>query len=132
MAWSAQRPRWPSCRSVRATIKPLGIPQDLRAAVRLLQQGQPRRIDLGRTGSTYFGNGLGTGLAQVASETRRLPNLFKGKHTRLREVTSTRARRVTVETARPVPIHADGEVLSEAATRLEVEIVPRALRVLCP
>jgi len=197
-------------------VKPLGIPRDLQAAALLLWDGRARRIDLGRTGSTYFGNGLGIGFdAQVANEARRLPRLagltlylvalwrtawrfrappmtisfdgretrgrylmanvangrclaanfwlapqaemddglfdlclirhmplplffyhipkvFKGKHTRLREVTMARARSVQVETAWPVPVHADGEILAEATTFLEVEIVPSALRVLCP
>jgi diacylglycerol kinase family enzyme len=59
-----------------------------------------------------------------------LPKVTKGRHTQLREVTLRRACHVRVEADRPVPIHADGEILAEAATCLEVEVVPRALRVI--
>jgi diacylglycerol kinase (ATP) len=38
--------------------------------------------------------------------------------------------RVRIETDRPCPFHADGEIVG--ATPVEVEIVPGALRVLCP
>ncbi|MGC8873954.1 MAG: diacylglycerol/lipid kinase family protein [Chloroflexia bacterium] len=197
-------------------IKPLGIPRELHAAIRLLRNGVIRPIDLGRTGDTYFGNGLGIGFdARVALETRHfprlsgfplylaalwravwryrpcpmrvqidgqtlegrflmlavangrclaanfwltpqaemddglfdlclvrqmplpiffyhLPKVTQGRHTRLREVHMARARHVTVESAAPLPVHADGEILSEGTIRLEVEIVPRAVRVLCP
>jgi YegS/Rv2252/BmrU family lipid kinase len=60
-----------------------------------------------------------------------LPKVFRGKHTRLREVTMLRVRRLRVHSAEPVAVHADGEILAEAATRLEIEIVPAALSVLC-
>lgn len=196
-------------------VKPLGIPTDLEAAVRLLRQGRLHAIDLGRAGDTYFGNMLGMGFdARVAIETYRLPRLrgfalylaalwrtvwryraphlriecdgqvregrflmanvangrcqganfwltptaqmddgyfdlcliaampiplffyhlpkvFRGKHTRLREVTMLQARRVSVRADTPIAVHADGEILAEATTALQVEIVPRALRVLC-
>lgn len=195
-------------------VKPLGIPRDLAGAVAHLHSGRLRRIDVGRMGDTYFGNGLGMGFdAQVAMEALallrlrgfalylaaiwrtawrfraplltigfdgqeisgrylmacvangrclaanfwltphaemddglldlclikamplplffyHLPKVTRGKHTRLREVTLRRASRVHVEADRPVPVHADGEILAEAATALEVEIVPGALRVI--
>ncbi|MGB9723353.1 MAG: diacylglycerol/lipid kinase family protein [Chloroflexia bacterium] len=60
-----------------------------------------------------------------------LPKVFRGKHTRLREVRMLRARRIRVRSAEPVAVHADGEVLAEAATEVEVEIRPAALRVVC-
>jgi YegS/Rv2252/BmrU family lipid kinase len=60
-----------------------------------------------------------------------LPKVFKGKHTHIREVTMARARRVVVKASRPVPVHADGEIVSEGATEMEVEIVPQALQVVC-
>jgi len=57
-------------------IKPLGIPRDLAGAARRLREGRVRRIDLGRVGDTYFGNGLGVGFdARVALESYRLPRL---------------------------------------------------------
>lgn len=197
-------------------IKPLGIPRDLHAAVRLLHDGTVRRIDVGRTGHTCFGNGLGIGFdARVAIETRHfprlrgfplylaalwravwryrpcpmrvridgekvegrflmlavangrclaanfwltpeaemddglfdlclvramplplffyhLPKVTRGRHTHLSEVYMARARHVTVESATPLPVHADGEILSEGTTTLEVEILPKAVGVLCP
>lgn len=197
-------------------IKPLGIPRDLHAAVRLLHDGAVRRIDLGRAGDTCFGNGLGIGFdARVAIETRHfprlrgfplylaalwravwryrpcpmrvemdgktlegrflmlavangrclaanfwltpqaemddglfdlclvramplpvffyhLPKVTRGRHIHLREVYMARARHVVVESATPLPVHADGEILSEGTTRLEVEILPKAVGVLCP
>lgn len=60
-----------------------------------------------------------------------LPKVFRGKHTRLREVTMLRARHVAVQADRPIAVHADGEILAEATTALRVEIVPQALSVLC-
>ncbi len=60
-----------------------------------------------------------------------LPKVFRGKHTRLREVKMLRARRVRLRSAEPVAVHADGEILAEAATEVEVEIRPAALRVVC-
>lgn len=60
-----------------------------------------------------------------------LPKVFRGKHTRLREVKMLRARHVRVRSAEPVAVHADGEILAEAATELEVEVRPAALQVVC-
>lgn len=60
-----------------------------------------------------------------------LPKVFRGRHTRLREVTMLQARRVSVRAETPIAVHADGEILSEASTSLEVEIVPGALWVVC-
>jgi diacylglycerol kinase (ATP) len=195
-------------------VKPLDIPRDLDGASARLRAGRARRIDLGRAGDTYFGNGVGLGFdARVAMEARSLPRLrgsslylaaivrtawrfraptlqvqfdgqsvqgrylmanvangrclaanfwltpqaemddgqldlclirqmplavffyhlpkvTQGKHTHLREVTLARARHVRVEADRPVPVHADGEILAEAATSLDVEVVPQALWVI--
>jgi YegS/Rv2252/BmrU family lipid kinase len=196
-------------------VKPLGIPRDLEGAVARLRTGQLRRIDLGRLGDIYFGNGLGIGFdAQAAMETRAVPHLrglamylvaivrtacrfraptlkvcfdgeqvqgrylmatvangrclaanfwltpqaemddglldlcliramplalffyhlpkvMRGKHTHLRQVQISRARHVQVEADRPVPIHADGEILATGATVLEAEIMPGALQIVC-
>jgi len=60
-----------------------------------------------------------------------LPKVFRGKHTCLREVTMLQARRVVVQADRPIAVHADGEILAQATTSLEAEIVPGALQVLC-
>ncbi len=61
-----------------------------------------------------------------------LPKVTRGQHTHLREVYMARSRRVAVQSALPLPVHADGEILSEGVTSLEVEIVPNAVGVLCP
>lgn len=60
-----------------------------------------------------------------------LPKVFKGTHVHMREVTMGRAGRVVVEASEPVPVHADGEVISPGTTSLEIQIVPQALRVCC-
>ena len=44
-------------------VKMLGIPpKDPLRAIEILQQGQTRRVDIGRVGERYFVNGLGVGL----------------------------------------------------------------------
>lgn len=60
-----------------------------------------------------------------------LPKVFRGRHTRLREVKMLRARRIRVRSAEPVAVHADGEILAAAAMELEVEVRPAAMRVVC-
>lgn len=46
------------------------------------------------------------------------------------EITRMRARRVRIAADRPAAFHGDGEILAEAP--LEVELLPRAVRVVCP
>ncbi len=60
---------------------------------------------------------------------RLLPEAMQGTHVDKEPVTMARARRVTIRTASPLPVQADGEILATAATYLEVEVVPRRLRV---
>ncbi len=43
-----------------------------------------------------------------------------------------RARRITIESNPGTPIHADGEVLTESATRIEYELLPGKLTLLTP
>ncbi len=59
---------------------------------------------------------------------RYLPKLMEGTHTGLREVTMGRARTVEVTCQNGIPVATDGEVVATGATRVRVEILPAALR----
>jgi YegS/Rv2252/BmrU family lipid kinase len=60
----------------------------------------------------------------------RLPFVIAGKHTRMRPVHMTRARRVRIAAEKPVEGQIDGEVMLERS--YDIEVVPKALRVLAP
>jgi len=60
---------------------------------------------------------------------RHIPNLMEGSHTRLRWVTMGRARRITVDSAGPMPFATDGEVLATDARHVEINVLPQALEV---
>jgi YegS/Rv2252/BmrU family lipid kinase len=59
---------------------------------------------------------------------RLLPDVMQGTHVDKEPVTMARARHVTIDTAYPLPVQADGEMLATRATHLEVEVLPRRLR----
>jgi diacylglycerol kinase (ATP) len=59
---------------------------------------------------------------------RYLPKLMEGTHTTLREVTMGRARHVEVLCQSGIPVATDGEVVATNATRVRVDVVPGALR----
>jgi YegS/Rv2252/BmrU family lipid kinase len=59
---------------------------------------------------------------------RYLPKLMEGSHTKLREVTMGRARHIEVTCQRGIPVATDGEVVATAATRVLVDVVPGAVR----
>jgi diacylglycerol kinase (ATP) len=59
---------------------------------------------------------------------RYLPKLMEGSHTTLREVTMGRTRHVEVTCQSGIPVATDGEVVATAATRVQVEVVPGAVR----
>jgi diacylglycerol kinase (ATP) len=61
---------------------------------------------------------------------RVLPGVLSGAHVRRPEVTMRRARRVQISSADPLPVHADGEILAEAAHELDIELLPGRLTVL--
>jgi diacylglycerol kinase (ATP) len=63
---------------------------------------------------------------------RLLPTAFTGDHVHAPEVTMREARRVTIRSASPLPVQADGEVLTVNARALDVAVLPGALRVLAP
>lgn len=59
-----------------------------------------------------------------------LPHVMKGTHVDKEPVTMAQARRIVVDSAEPLPVHADGEILYTDATHIEVEILPKRLRVI--
>jgi len=58
-----------------------------------------------------------------------IPHVLRGTHVGRRGVMLVRTRRLTVETEQPLPVHADGEIIDRAATRLDIEVLPGALLV---
>jgi len=72
-------------------------------------------------------------LADVVSRTqilRLVPKLMRGTHVTEPVLRMLRARRLVIESDQPLVIEADGELPPLRARRLEIGIVPRALRVL--
>jgi YegS/Rv2252/BmrU family lipid kinase len=59
-----------------------------------------------------------------------LPRLFKGSHIQHPLVQHGRTRRLLVESSPGTPVHADGEVISEASARVEYEILPQKITLL--
>lgn len=59
---------------------------------------------------------------------RYLPRLMEGSHTSLREVTMGRAHSIEVTCHNGIPVATDGEVVATNATRVRVEVVPGAIR----
>ena len=61
---------------------------------------------------------------------RLVPKVMRGTHLDAPTVTHLRTRRVHIEAAEPMPVHADGEIIDRGARTLEVEVLPNALRAL--
>lgn len=61
-----------------------------------------------------------------------MPLALFGRHIHAREVHMHRSERLSVESDRPLALHADGEMLARAVHRVAVEIVPGGLSVLVP
>jgi diacylglycerol kinase (ATP) len=59
-----------------------------------------------------------------------VPKVMKGTHIQEKSTRSLRAKKITVTSDDPLPVHADGEVLYTDATRLEIEVLPGALKVI--
>ena len=57
-------------------------------------------------------------------------SIMIGTHTRNPEITYHQGQRMTIETSRPLPVHLDGDVIG--TTPLEIEVVPKMLRVIVP
>ena len=62
--------------------------------------------------------------------TKMLPRAFKGTHLELPQVHMIRGRRLRVDADRPFVVYADGDPIGD--TPATIEVLPRALRVLCP
>ena len=72
-------------------------------------------------------------LADVVSRAqilRLVPKLMRGTHVAEPVLRILRARRVVIESDEPLVLEADGELPALAGRRLEIEVVPGALRVL--
>ncbi|MFQ6001333.1 MAG: diacylglycerol/lipid kinase family protein [Anaerolineae bacterium] len=61
---------------------------------------------------------------------RLLPEVMRGTHVDKEPVTMARATRVILDSPDPLPVHADGEIIYTDAHHLEIEIIPRRLRVI--
>lgn len=61
---------------------------------------------------------------------RNFPRVFRGEHLDMPEVEYFQASRLRLESERPLDLYADGEPVGR--TPLEIEAVPRALRVIVP
>ena len=75
---------------------------------------------------------LDMGIAAALSTPRiliLLPQVMMGLHRNSSAIRLVRCREVRVTTSQPVPIHADGEVVTEAATQVEAVVEPRRLEV---
>jgi YegS/Rv2252/BmrU family lipid kinase len=59
-----------------------------------------------------------------------VPRIMRGTHVGHPRLRLARARRVLIESEAPLLVEADGEIVFEDARRLEIEILPGALRVL--
>ena len=59
-----------------------------------------------------------------------VPKILRGSHAGDPRLRLLRARRVTIESAEPLLVEADGEIAFEKALRLEIEVLPGALAVL--
>ncbi len=79
---------------------------------------------------------LDVGIAGAISRLRLLwllPKALFGKHTTDRAVTMLRCRRLHIRADQPIPVHADGEVLTASARQLEITLEPgRLLVVVAP
>jgi diacylglycerol kinase (ATP) len=61
---------------------------------------------------------------------RYYPKLLDGTHVELREVTTAQARQLEISSPTPFPVATDGEVVATDATRVTVETLPGAVRIL--
>ena len=60
-----------------------------------------------------------------------VPKLLRGSHAGHPRLRLMRARRVVIESDDPLLVEADGEIAFQDAKRLEIEVMPGALRVCC-
>ena len=75
---------------------------------------------------------LDMGVATAISKLRLLsllPRALFGKHTSDPAFTLYQCRRIHIQCADGIPVHADGELLSAAAQKIEIEVLPGRLRI---
>jgi diacylglycerol kinase (ATP) len=60
-----------------------------------------------------------------------IPHFMRGTHVDKPPVTMLRCKRAVVTCDSGLAVHVDGEIYAEAARRLEIEILPQRLRVVC-
>lgn len=61
-----------------------------------------------------------------------LPRLLNGSHIQHPQLTHGRARRITIQCQPGTPIHADGELIADAATQIDYQVLPGKVRLLAP
>ncbi len=61
-----------------------------------------------------------------------LPRTFRGGHVRARGVTYLKTSHTVIEMGAPIPVHVDGEILTEEAVEAEIKVLPAALTVRAP
>ncbi|MCB0834305.1 MAG: diacylglycerol kinase family lipid kinase [Bacteroidetes bacterium] len=61
---------------------------------------------------------------------RSLPRVMKGTHTFLKTVSMHKSDRIEIHSKEPLPIHADGEVVTLDAHSIQMDLVPSAIQVL--
>ncbi|OGO43646.1 MAG: hypothetical protein A2Z04_02020 [Chloroflexi bacterium RBG_16_57_9] len=59
-----------------------------------------------------------------------IPHVLRGTHIDKEPVTMARAAHILIELDAPLPVYADGEIIFEATQRVELEVLPRRLRVI--
>ncbi len=62
---------------------------------------------------------------------RFLPEVMRGTHLDKDPVTYGRTRRIVITSDDPLPVVADGEIMTTEAHRLEIEVLPGRMQVLC-
>lgn len=60
-----------------------------------------------------------------------LPQVLQGRHMQHPKVIKFRTAQLTVESDEPLPIHADGELHYTGPTKLDIELLPKKLEVIC-
>ncbi|MDX1615423.1 MAG: diacylglycerol kinase family lipid kinase [Candidatus Promineifilaceae bacterium] len=61
-----------------------------------------------------------------------LPRLFSGSHVHHRSISYTRAAELTISSRPGTPIHADGELIAEAAREVHYQMLPGKITLLAP
>lgn len=68
----------------------------------------------------------------VARVLSLMPRALKGRHVGAAEVRIEKTEHLRITTGTPIPVQADGEILAEEATEIDIAVVPSGLRILLP